>query len=188
MAIPVTVKRKAPRLSADIATDINVLPKSTEVRTRLDYRVQFAGIDTFQLQVPEAISASLRIKAIQADPASPAIKFSKPSDPQDGWVTWTVVMQREVVGVQRARHLFVRGRAARATAAVVVRIDQRGDVALQAGFAAVGGARHGSPELLGRDLDHRRVRDTGGGGRIVRATDEDCQRETDCNEGRFEAT
>lgn len=101
IAIPVTIKRKAPRLFADVATSINVLPQSTEVRTQLDYQVQFAGIDTFEFQVPEAISASLQIEAVQIDAASPAIKQKTPGEPQDGWVTWTIVMQREVVGVLR---------------------------------------------------------------------------------------
>ncbi|MFO1094978.1 MAG: hypothetical protein U0992_16975 [Planctomycetaceae bacterium] len=101
IAIPVTIKRKAPRLSADVATTINVLPQSTEVRTQLDYQVQFAGIDTFEFQVPEAISASLQIEAVQTDAASPAIKQKTPGAPQDGWVTWTIVMQREVVGLLR---------------------------------------------------------------------------------------
>ncbi|MBL8852147.1 MAG: hypothetical protein JNG89_20915 [Planctomycetaceae bacterium] len=101
ISIPVTIKRKAPRLGVDVATSINVLPQSAEIRTYVDYQVQFAGIDTFQFQVPEAVSGSLQIEAVQTDPASPAIKQKTPGDPQDGWVTWTIVMQREVVGTLR---------------------------------------------------------------------------------------
>lgn len=101
IAIPVTIKRKAARLFADVATSINVLPQSTEVRTRVDYQVQFAGIDTFQIQVPEAVSASLQIETEPTDAASPAIKQKTAGEPQNGWVTWTIVMQRDVVGVLR---------------------------------------------------------------------------------------
>ena len=101
VAIPVTIKRKAPRLAVDVATSINVLPQSTEVRTQVNYQVQFAGVDTFELQVPEAISSTLQIEAVQTDPASPAIKQKTPSEPQDGRVTWTIEMQREVVGLLR---------------------------------------------------------------------------------------
>ena len=101
VAIPVTVKRKSPRLAVDVATSVNVLPQSTEVRTHVDFHVQFAGIDTFQLQVPEAISSSLQIEAVQTDPASPAIKQKVPLEPEDGWVVWTIEMQRDVVGLLR---------------------------------------------------------------------------------------
>src|SRR5262249_3801348 len=84
-----------------IATSINVLPQSTEVETQVDYQVQYAGIDTFQLQVPEAISASLQIEAVATDATSPAIKQKTAAASADGWVTWTIVMQREVVGTLR---------------------------------------------------------------------------------------
>jgi len=103
IAIPVTIKRKAARLGVALATSINVLPQSTEVETQVDFQVQYAGIDTFQLQVPEAVSASLQIEAVATDATSPAIKQKTASDPADGWVTWTIVMQREVIGTLRLK-------------------------------------------------------------------------------------
>ena len=101
VTIPVTTKRKAARLSADVATSVNVLPQSAEVVTLLDYRVQFSGLDTFQFQVPEAVSPLIQIEAVRPDPTAPDIMQKTPSDPEDGWVTWTVVMQREVLGTLR---------------------------------------------------------------------------------------
>lgn len=98
VSIAVTIRRKAPRLTAGIATSVRVLPQSLEVRTQLRYDVQFSGIDTFQFQVPEAVASSVQIEAAAADATSPALKQKTASDPVDGWVTWTVVMQREVVG------------------------------------------------------------------------------------------
>jgi hypothetical protein len=97
----VTTKRKAARLSVDVATTVNVLPQSAEVTTLLYYHVQFAGLDTFQFQVPEAVSSLAQIETVAVDATSPAIKQKTPSEPANGWVTWTVVMQREVVGTVR---------------------------------------------------------------------------------------
>ena len=101
VTIPVTTKRKAARLSVDVATTVNVQPQSAEVTTLLDYHVQFAGIDTFQFQAPEAISPLLQIEVVSTDATTPGIKQKTPSEPANGWVTWTVVMQRDVIGLLR---------------------------------------------------------------------------------------
>jgi hypothetical protein len=101
VTIPVTTKRKAARLNVDVATTVNVHPESAEVTTLLDYHVQFAGIDTFQFQAPEAVSPLLQIEVVSTDATTPGIKQKTPSDPADGWVTWTVVMQRDVLGLLR---------------------------------------------------------------------------------------
>jgi hypothetical protein len=101
VTIPVSTKRKSARLNAAVATTINVLPQSTEVTTLLDYVAQFAGIDTFQFRVPESVSDRVQIEAVQTEPSSPAIKQKTAAAAEDGWVTWTIVMQREVLGRQR---------------------------------------------------------------------------------------
>ncbi len=101
VTIPVTTKRKAARLNVDVATTVNVQPQSAEVTTLLDYHIQFAGIDTFQFQAPEAVSPLLQIEVVSTDATTPGIKQKTPSDPADGWVTWTVVMQRDVIGLLR---------------------------------------------------------------------------------------
>lgn len=101
VTIPVTTERKAARMNVNVATTLDVQPKTVGVNTQLDFVVQFAGIDTFQFMLPEAYSESAQIEAVATDPSSPDIKQKTPSDPADGWVTWTVVMQRPVVGTQR---------------------------------------------------------------------------------------
>lgn len=101
VTIPVTTQRKAARLNADVATTVSVHPESAEVTTQLDYNVQFAGIDTFQFQAPEAVSPLLQIEVVSTDATTPGIKQKTPSDPANGWVTWTVVMQRDVIGLLR---------------------------------------------------------------------------------------
>ena len=101
VTIPVTTKRKAARLNVDVATTVNVQPQSAEVTTLLDYHVQFAGIDTFQFQAPEAFSPLLQVEVVSTDATTPGIRQKTPSEPADGWVTWTVVMQRDVIGLLR---------------------------------------------------------------------------------------
>ena len=68
-------------------------------RSRDDHQLRrlFAGIDTFRFAVPEAVAAEVQIES--ADPAGAPIKQKSRADAaEDGWVTWTVIMQREVTG------------------------------------------------------------------------------------------
>ncbi len=96
--IPVQTKRRPTRLTASVATAINAKPETADVRTTLAYNVQFAGLDTFQFAVPEAIADSVQIRT--ANSSIPAIKEKKKADQAvDGWVTWTVILQREAIGV-----------------------------------------------------------------------------------------
>jgi hypothetical protein len=101
--IPVSTTRKPTRLSATIATSIDVQPETVEVTTLLDYVVEFAGVDTFRFLVPEAVSATVQIDAEAVGSSSAAIKQKSPGPAENGWVPWTVVMQRDVVGGQRFR-------------------------------------------------------------------------------------
>jgi hypothetical protein len=65
--------------------------------TVINYAVLFAGIDTFRFAVPEAVAGDVQIES--ADPAgSPVKQKSRADAAQDGWVAWTVVMQRELTG------------------------------------------------------------------------------------------
>ena len=103
LRIPVSTTRKPTRLSATIATTIDVQPDTVEVATQLDYIVEFAGVDTFRFLVPEAVSPSVQIEAEASGPSSVAIKQRLNGDATNGWVPWTVVMPREIVGRQRFR-------------------------------------------------------------------------------------
>ncbi len=95
--IPVRTERKPTRLTASVATTINVRQDLTEVTTFVNYLVQFAGIDTFRLAVPEQFAVQVQIES--ADPAGLPLKQKSRADAaEDGWVVWTVVTQREVTG------------------------------------------------------------------------------------------
>jgi hypothetical protein len=95
--IPIRTERKPTRLTAAAATTIDVRQDLTEVVTIINYSVLFAGTDTFRFAVPEALAAEVQIES--ADPAGAPIKQKSRADSaEDGWVAWTVIMQREVTG------------------------------------------------------------------------------------------
>ncbi|MEX0725869.1 MAG: hypothetical protein WD065_06345, partial [Planctomycetaceae bacterium] len=96
--ISVKTTRKPTRLLADVGTILNVKEELIEVSHRLIYTVQYAGIDTFVFSVPAALSDKVQIRSL-GDSSVPAIKQqSKANTAVDGWVNWTVVLQRDYVG------------------------------------------------------------------------------------------
>ncbi len=101
VTIPVKTARKPTRIYASVATTVHLQPELSEIKTQLDYQVQYAGIDTFRFLVPEAVSAKVQIESVATNGNSPGIKQKSAAPAKDGWVEWTVVMQREVLGTQR---------------------------------------------------------------------------------------
>jgi len=100
--IPIRTERRPTRLTAQVGSTVNVKEELVEVTTQLTYDVQFAGLDTFRFAVPEAVSEKVQVVSLEGGGA-PAIKQSVPADEAvDGWITWTVTMQRPVTG----RHRF----------------------------------------------------------------------------------
>ncbi len=95
--IPVKTTRRSTRLTASVATILNAKPEAADVRTMLTYHVQFAGLDTFLVAVPEAIADSVQIRTAPGA-TMPAIKEKKKAEKAvDGLVIWTVILQRETV-------------------------------------------------------------------------------------------
>lgn len=96
--IPVKTTRRSTRLKASVATTIQAKPETADVRTTLTYHVQFAGLDTFLIAVPEAVGDSVQIRSV-TEAGVPAIKEKKKADKAvDGWLTWTVILPREAIG------------------------------------------------------------------------------------------
>ncbi|MHC4878866.1 MAG: hypothetical protein ACYTGL_20645 [Planctomycetota bacterium] len=99
--IPIRTERRPTRLTASVGSTVNVKEELVEVKTLLTYDVQFAGLDTFRFAVPESVSERVQVVSLQGGSA-PAIKQSVPADEAvDGWMTWTVTMQRPVTGSHR---------------------------------------------------------------------------------------
>ncbi|MCA8990977.1 MAG: hypothetical protein KDA88_03315 [Planctomycetaceae bacterium] len=99
LTIPVSTIRKPTRISVEVASTIDVQPEVTDIRHVVDFLVEYAGTDIFQIDVPEAVSDRIEIEV--AEGSSTAIKQKTAEEPIDGWVPWTIVMQREVVGHQQ---------------------------------------------------------------------------------------
>jgi hypothetical protein len=97
--IPVSTVRKPTRLTAEIATKLNVNREILEVTSQVAFHVQYAGIDTFRIAVPAAVSDSVQIEPMPGSGAVP-IKQKSHAEAQDGFVTWTINTQREAVGKQ----------------------------------------------------------------------------------------
>ncbi|MFM9963090.1 MAG: hypothetical protein ACKV2Q_17930 [Planctomycetaceae bacterium] len=96
--IPVKTTRRPTRLTAMVATLLNAKTETADVRTTVTYKVEFAGLDTFQIAVPEALAGAVQIRTAQGATV-PAIKEKKKAEKAvEGWVTWTIVLQREAIG------------------------------------------------------------------------------------------
>ncbi len=98
--IPVRTVRKPTRLTAYIGTKADVKQGQVQVETRLNYIVEYAGIDTFRFAVPEALADKIQISSLAGGTAPPIKQKSRATAAVDGFVTWTVVMQRDVIGSQ----------------------------------------------------------------------------------------
>lgn len=99
--IPLRTKRRPTRLSAQVATAIEVKEEVIQVTTELRYLVQYAGLDVFRVAVPEDVSERLQINSL-GGASAPSIKQKVAAEEAvDGWVTWTITMQRDVIGQHR---------------------------------------------------------------------------------------
>ena len=98
--IPIRTVRKPTRLTAMIGTRADVKQGQVQVTTTLTYIIEYAGLDTFRFSVPEALADKIQINSTAGGSAPTIKQRSRGAQAVDGWVTWTVVMQREVLGTQ----------------------------------------------------------------------------------------
>lgn len=98
--IPVRTVRKATRLTALVGTHADVKQGQVQVTTNLTYLIEYAGLDTFRFSVPEAFADKVQITSLATGSAPPIKQKVRAAQAVDGWVTWTVVLQREVLGSQ----------------------------------------------------------------------------------------
>ena len=92
--------RTSPRpaqVDAIVGTTVQVEPEIVRFNSRLQFNIRNAGIDTFRVAVPEAIADDVRFKSLNANQVIQ--QRNKASEPDDGWVTWTLVLQDEITGV-----------------------------------------------------------------------------------------
>lgn len=93
VAMSVSLRRKPARMTALVTTQVNVQPRVTTVETELRYVVENAGVDTFRVDVPEEFADAIRITS-----PSPIKQQTRSAEATDGWVTWSVVLQKKIQG------------------------------------------------------------------------------------------
>ncbi len=103
VAIPVKTVRKPTRLTANTATTITIKEETTEVATELQYVVQYAGLDTFRFSVPESVAGDVQVVSLESAPLPPIKQKVRDKEAVNGWVGWTITLQREVTGTYRFR-------------------------------------------------------------------------------------
>lgn len=101
VALPARTSLRPTRLTAVVATTVDVQPGQQRVASLLTYQVEFAGLDTFRFEVPEAVSSTLQIELASGN--VPPIREKSPGAAVEGWVPWTVKLQREATGAVRFR-------------------------------------------------------------------------------------
>ena len=90
------VKRRQTRLLADTYTTVNIKENTVQTRTTLVYTVLYAGTDTFEMLIPEAIDERVEITGEN-------IKEKRRGQPANGLVSRTVVLHTSTLG----RHALV---------------------------------------------------------------------------------
>lgn len=91
--------RSSPRpsqVSASVATTATIEPKRIDVNSVLRFDIRNAGIDTLRVAVPEALSDKVSFAA--RDPRHRIQQSSRAPEAENGWITWTLVLQDEITG------------------------------------------------------------------------------------------
>ncbi|MEX0718448.1 MAG: hypothetical protein WD066_17775 [Planctomycetaceae bacterium] len=114
VSLVVKTARRPTRLSARVGTTVRVRQELTEVSGLVEFAVEYAGIDTFRIAVPEAVADRTQIESISGGIIK---QRTRAEQADEGWVTWTIVMQRDVLGPQRFQVTWDVPRAAQAAAA-----------------------------------------------------------------------
>jgi hypothetical protein len=91
--------RTAPRpaqIAATVGTTVHVEPEIVRQNAVITFDIQNAGIDTLRVAVPEAVSNDVRFRILS--PGHTIQQRDKAAQAEDGWVTWTLVLQDETTG------------------------------------------------------------------------------------------
>ena len=97
VTIPLSLKVRPARLSASLANQVQIREELIELSTTINYFVEYAQLDTFRFKVPQTYAEKVQIELVA--PKDTAIKQKTSSEPDaENWVTWTVVLQRPVMG------------------------------------------------------------------------------------------
>jgi hypothetical protein len=96
VALFVQTSPRPAQLAAAVGTTARVEPEIVKLNSVVSFDIQNAGIDTFRIAVPEAVASDVRFQAVS--PGHAIQQRTKAEQAEDGWVTWTLVLQEEAMG------------------------------------------------------------------------------------------
>jgi hypothetical protein len=91
--------RTSPRpaqIAASVGTTVHVEPEIVKQNAIITFEIQNAGIDTLRVAVPEAVADDVRFRMLS--PGHTIQQRDKAAQAENGWVTWTLVLQDETTG------------------------------------------------------------------------------------------
>ena len=94
-ALSVRTSPRSAQVSSTVATTAKIEPNMVAMNSVITFNVKNAGIDTFRISVPEAVADDVRFRTVNG---RQSIQQRNQGDPSDGLVTWTLVLQNEVIG------------------------------------------------------------------------------------------
>ena len=95
-SISVKTTPRPAQLAASVATTANIEPDVVKVSSLLQFEVRNAGIDTYRVSVPESVASDVRFRSLNSNHTIQ--QRDKATEAEDGWITWTLVLQDEVTG------------------------------------------------------------------------------------------
>jgi hypothetical protein len=96
IALFVRTTPRPAQISASVGTTVNVEPEIVKQSAVITFDIQNAGIDTLRIAVPEAVATDVRFRTIS--PGHTIQQRDRAAQAENGWVTWTLVLQDETTG------------------------------------------------------------------------------------------
>ena len=97
IALFVRTSPRPAQIAASVGTTVHVEPEIVKQNSVVTFDIQNAGIDTLRVAVPEAVANDVRFRMLSA--GHTIQQRDKASVAEEGWVTWTLVLQDETTGV-----------------------------------------------------------------------------------------
>jgi hypothetical protein len=96
IALFVRTSPRPAQIAASVGTTVEVEPEIVKQNAIITFDIQNAGIDTLRVAVPEAVANDVRFRLVS--PGHSIQQRDKAAQAENGWVTWTLVLQDEATG------------------------------------------------------------------------------------------
>ncbi|MCX7397737.1 MAG: hypothetical protein NT138_08700 [Planctomycetales bacterium] len=96
IALFVRTSPRPAQIAASVGTTVEVEPEIVKQNAIITFDIQNAGIDTLRVAVPEAVANDVRFRMVS--PGHSIQQRDKAAQAENGWVTWTLVLQDEATG------------------------------------------------------------------------------------------